>query len=290
MITTEIHRQERRIDVLARINHKHVLLIEDKTDMKDHSKQLSRSYDDVVEGRTKFDEVLEGDIYPIYLKTGNQSLEDDRRIQKKTNFKVFNRKHFLDALNGYEGLNPILLDFRRHLQELEKQTNSYAEWAREETRESRWAWQGFYRHLERELDNGARKIGWGHVPNPSGGFLGFWWWLSDNDELYLQIEAHPGDEAKLCFKVDSAGKSKDQQQDLKWNWHDQVLKAGRGRAIKPRVMRIGNTLTVAWWRDDWMVFGKDDKLDMSGTVENLKQAEAVSKAAMLANASGQPSV
>ena len=39
-------------------------------------------------------------------------------------------------------------------------------------------------------------------------------------------------------------------------------------------------MTVAWWKDDWMAFGKDDKLDMSGIVENLKQAEAVLKTAI----------
>ena len=50
--------------------------------------------------------------------------------------------------------------------------------------------------------------------------------------------------------------------------------------VKPDVMRKGKTMTVAWWKDDWMAFGKDDKLDMSGIVENLKQAEAVLKTAI----------
>ena len=53
-VETEIHPQDRRIDVLARINRKHVLLIEDKTVTKDHSEQLSRYYDDVVKGGTQF--------------------------------------------------------------------------------------------------------------------------------------------------------------------------------------------------------------------------------------------
>ena len=41
------------------------------------------------------------------------------------------------------------------------------------------------------------------------------------------------------------------------------------------MMRRGNTMTVAWWKDDWMVFGKEGKLDVPGTVKNLKRAEAV---------------
>ena len=38
-------------------------------------------------------------------------------------------------------------------------------------------------------------------------------------------------------------------------------------------------MTVAWW-PDWMVFGEDENLHMSGTIENLKQVETVVKAAM----------
>ena len=48
----EIYRQEQGIDILARINDEHVLLVEDKTDTDDHSDQLSRYYTNVVEGRT----------------------------------------------------------------------------------------------------------------------------------------------------------------------------------------------------------------------------------------------
>ena len=34
-------------------------------------------------------------------------------------------------------------------------------------------------------------------------------------------------------------------------------------------------MTVAWWKDDWLDFDGNGKLDISGTVENLKRAEAV---------------
>ena len=58
------------------------------------------------------------------------------------------------------------------------------------------------------------------------------------------------------------------------------MEASRNQAAKPARMRIGETMTVARWLPDGMVFGKNDKLDMSGTVENLKQVEAVVRAAM----------
>ena len=79
----EIHQQEQGIDVLARINGEHVLLIEDKTGTGDHSDQLSRYYKNVVEGHTKLGKVAEENLRPIYFKTGNQSLADERRIEEK---------------------------------------------------------------------------------------------------------------------------------------------------------------------------------------------------------------
>ena len=87
-------------------------------------------------------------------------------------------------------------------------------------------------------------------------------------------------EARLCFKVSAEGKRNDEKQDLKWKWHERVLRASGGKAVKPDRMRIGETMTVAWWQPGWMVFGKDGKLDMSGTIEYLKQVEAVLRTAM----------
>ncbi len=55
-----------------------------------------------------------------------------------------------------------------------------------------------------------------------------------------------------------------------------IARRGYDRAY----MRIGETMTVAWWQTDWMAFGKDGKLDMSGTVKNLKHVETVVRTAM----------
>ncbi len=291
-VTTEIHPQERSIDVLARINREHVLLIEDKTDTQDHSNQLSRYYADVVEGRTKFGKMSEDKLRPIYFKTGNQSRGDESRIESikdprgsPLGFKVFTRKNFLEILDKYEGHNAILLEFQQYLQSLEDQTSSYMEWTRENKKESWRGWEGFYRRLERELVSSRNFwCWWGYVSNPSGGFLGFSWSPSDTDELYLQIEARleskMATEATLCFKVSAEGKSSSQKQDLKWNWHKRVMEASGDQAAKPARMRIGETMTVARWQPDWMVFGKNDKLDMPGTIENLKQVETVVRSAM----------
>ena len=276
----EIYRQKRNIDVLTRINGKYVILIEDKTDTKDHSGQLVRYYNDVTEGNTQIRKIVKERLFPIYFKTGNQPLSDDLRIEKEK-YKVFNRKDFLNVLNGYEGCNSILVDFRQYLQGLEDETNSYAEWTQNNERESWRAWEGLYRHLEYKLFDGTQRWnGWDYVPR--GDFLGFWWQPSGMDgyELYLQIEAHPGGRAKLCFKVDAEGKSSEEQEGLKRDWHGRVMAVDGEWVERPEVMRRGYHMTVAWWREDWLAFGKDEKLDIPNTVENLKQAESVLKRAL----------
>lgn len=288
----EIHQQELGIDVLARINGKHVLLIEDKTGTKDHSEQLSRYYDDVVGGKTNFGKVAKKNLYPIYLKTGNQSLADDRRIEglEDCNYKVFNRADFLDVLNGYKGSNPILADFRQYLQRWEDETNSYAEWTRDDERDCWLAWEGLYRLLECEWAPDTPDLyGWCYVNNPSGGFLGFWRWPppSWDYNLYLTIETKPEKESKLCFKVYSEETS-DRQDQLKWEWHELVLKAGGQQVVKPDVMRRAKNMTVAWWKEDWLAFGKDGKLDIPNTVRNLKRADKVLKDATALCASARP--
>ena len=206
-VRIEIHPQERSIDVLARIDGEHVLLIEDKTGTKDHGKQLQRYYDDVLGGGTKFGKVQERYLHPVYLKTGNQALADDRQVEAiQENTRCSIALNFLNVLKGYEGRNSILLDFRQHLRKWEDKTNSYAEWTRDAGRECKHAWEGLYRCLEDELDTSTRPgSGWGDVHNRARDFLGFWWRPSDKSDLYLQIERPnepSGKEARLCFKVD----------------------------------------------------------------------------------------
>ena len=281
----ELHWQESSIDVLARINGKQVLLIEDKTGTKDHNKQLTRYYNAVIEGKTKLGEVAKEDLCPIYLKTGNQPLADDRRIEaiENCNYKMFNRADFLAVLNGYRGCNSTLVDFRQYLQDWEDATNSYAEWTQGGTPDGWCAWEGFYRRLECELFDGKQRgNGWGYVPNKAGGFLGFYWKppASGGAALYLQIETKPGNEAKLCFKVNAKEKTDEEKQQLKGHWHKRVMDAGAGRVVKPRVLKIADYMTVACWKDEWLAFGKDDKLDISKTVENLRQVESVWKTAI----------
>lgn len=274
-LEVEIHQQDNGIDVLARINKKHVLLIEDKTSSDPHGDQLERYKKAVLSDQTRLKGVPQEDLCAIYFKTGNHSREAVRKIENKYGYKVFDRADFLDVLNGYGGDNAILSDFMKHLESIEERTQSFRKWPRTdyEGDGSWYAWEGLYRELESRLFDSDSELpwrGWGYVPNPSGGFLGFWWVppeLPEGCPAYLQLEFE-----KLCFKVGAEGSSTEQQDELKWEWHKRIT-AQHERVVKPNRMRRGATMTVAVHEEGWLRYDNEDNLSIDHTVEALQQAE-----------------
>ncbi len=283
-IETKIYQQEKSIDVLAQVNSDHVLLIEDKTGTSDHGDQLRRYYDHVIKGDSQLGNVSKKKVYPIYLKTGNQSHSKDRQIEQNPDFygpyKIFNRNDLLAVLCEYKGNHHALWDFRDYLKRWENRTNSFKDWKENKRSEWSWeSWEGFYRYLEEQLCTGAYRdcdCDWSYVPNQSGGFLGFWWnfiYPNGNADLwiYLQLEADiTNNRHLLCFKVHAP---KERWQELKWEWHKRILDAADGKVMKPRVMRVGCTMTVGLW-DEWRAFS-NGSIDCPGTVANLREAEKI---------------
>ena len=284
-ISTKIHQQEKGIDVLARLGANHVLLIEDKTGTKDHGNQLKRYYEHVTKGRTRLGGVSEEIVFPIYLKTGNQSRSWDRKIETANEgyyrpYRVFDRGEFLGVLRQYSGNHPVLRDYRKYLERWENSTKSFEKWRKD--KRSKWSsasWEGFYRYLECNIDD----AGWMYVANPSGGFLGFWWSsirLNGNNgpKLFLQLEADlKKNRHLLCFKVKEAPKPR--RIEIKSTWHKRICKAGGGRVERPKVMRSGWTMTVGHWKGDWLAFNSNGTIDLSGTVANLNAASQILRVA-----------
>ena len=286
--TVEVWQQQHRIDVLARINGAHVLLIEDKTDSSDHSGQLERYYERVKS------EHPNSHIHPIYFKTGNYQRQESAWIeQERTHagagyrYKLFDRCDFLAVLEGYRGANSSLLDFRDYLQRLEDRTNSYCKWTKESGRGCWESWQGFFRHLEQALEPEPIRW-WGYVPNASGGFLGLCWGFEEGNRAYMQLEVQPWnlERQHLCFKIWADDADKAEQDRLKHDYHRRIMAAGRGQVRRPSRMRRGNTMTVAMWGKDqddgWLAFDPDGKFNLEQTVSRLKEAQGVLKAAMSA--------
>ena len=182
-----VHRQRFHLDILAEINGEIVLGIEDKTWTKGHGTQL-KDYHVAVKNEYPGKRVC-----LIYLKTGNES-PSGLSLYREDDFHCFGRGEFLSLLNGYNGHNAIVKDFRDRLVELEGWTNAFrdipiSQW-------NSWQWQGFYNELHRQYND----LEWDYVPNPAGGFMGAWWHWQPNGGLgtrfYLQFE-----QDKLCIKV-----------------------------------------------------------------------------------------
>lgn len=228
----KVGRQWRNIDIWAEINDKSFLIIEDKTGTTIHDEQLERYKSTVQEcyagQRT--------DLFYAYVKTGNEpkSILDD--VQKK-GYLTISRKDIIDCLSQYNGQNNILLSFVEHLSEEEADTLSFKS---KPVKEWSWfAWEGFYKELERNLDIDS----WGYVSNPAGGFLGAWWHFTDfaEGQMYLQIE-----QGKLCFKICYEGNG--DRSAIRWRCHEQLLNLAGDKypeICRPARFGAGIYMTIA---------------------------------------------
>lgn len=272
--TVKLGKQTSGIDVLAWVNDKYALLIEDKTDSGTHGDQLIRYHKKVLDGKLKLRgtrvKPCASNLFPIFLKTGNMSLTDRREIEKlelDPPHRVFERKDFLKILKGCDrDQSEILGDFLVHLEALETRFNSWRE-----TRLERWCWegwQGFYRYLEETY---AGDMEWGYVP--IGDFLGLWWkWKKDGkDKVYLQAE-----EGKLCFKIEV--KEEERRSTRRSYWSQQILKAAEFKEMdvkRPSHFGTGEHMTVAILEVDWRQTDGRGLLDLEASKGVLRKAEQV---------------
>lgn len=201
----EVIKQYKNIDVLLIINKEYYILIEDKTNTKHHSNQISR----YIEKLEKEDKITENKIYGLYFKTGDESLESLEQMKKSKEDKyheygIMMREDILKILSSYEGSNLIINDYKEFLNEKENKQKTYNKY---DDGNLIYDWdgiKGFYRKLDKEfmklkeegkLPNGnkGKMIGfnWGYVPNKTGGFMCYWFdnvLEFQNRSYYLQIE------------------------------------------------------------------------------------------------------
>ena len=185
----EVETQVDRIDVLARINDEDedgwVLLVEDKVETDEHSNQIER-YIDTAEKKYPGRKIV-----PVYMKTGNASKGN---LPSESKCGRFMRLDLLAVLNEFLDTGDTIIDnFRTHLGNWEKETNSYRD-----LDVSKWTYracEGFYMDLEnRFLEAGVNVLGWGYAANQKGGVRYFAFlnkkiaWVPDETWVYLQVE------------------------------------------------------------------------------------------------------
>lgn len=236
----EVGRQWKNIDIWAEINDDTFLVIEDKTNTTIHDDQLAK-YKEIVENEYNG---LRNNQFFIYLKTGNEPLSVLTEVEKKGYYTI-DRSAILNCIKEYNGNNTILINYIEHLNGIESKTNSFrhlpvSEW-------DYYAWQGFYKELEQTL----RIDKWGYVANPSGGFLGAWWYFKGipEGELYLQFE-----EKKLCFKL--CCENSQNKSVIRNKWSSILLNAatlkGYTEIKRPNRFGAGYYMTIAVVDEDYL--------------------------------------
>ncbi|MEH6943366.1 PD-(D/E)XK nuclease family protein [Bacillus sp. JJ722] len=249
----EIIKQFKSLDVLAIVNDRYAILIEDKTYTKHHSNQLVRYRESVKQAYPNLIQL------PIYYKIADQSHYD---LVYSAGYKVINRKMILKVLNKdyiKRIKNHIFHDYLNHLQRIEDSISSFITKPIEDW--NHFAWQGFYQELQTKI-NGE----WGYVPNPTGGFWGFWWNTSFEANYYLQLE-----QEQLCAKV--IAKQGENRKELRTTVMLEALvdSEKRGLALqKPSRFGNENIMTVAK-RLDYLQTNFDGTIDLERTIEELKK-------------------
>lgn len=282
---TEVCRQERNIDVLARIDGRYVLLIEDKTDTRAYHDQLARYWELVVEGKTRLGPVESENVYPIYLKTGNHSLRD-REHAEGQDYRVFDRGDLLEVLGTYSGRNEIVLDFRSYVERWQRDTESFREWT-ESGRQwaadgvrARRSWEGFFRWIEENCLGGGRDD-WGPLGSLVGGYWGIWIEpeeTSSKSRFAIWIEKN-----RISFRLYGAKRdySVAGMNREKNYWAKAFTDRGGDRFQRPRRLQATRTkpMCVSEWRD-WLEFDDSGRLDFGRTANSLKVARRILVAAM----------
>lgn len=178
--SVEVRRQWNDIDILLVVNGDTAVVIEDKTNTRDHSGQLARYKQAVAR------EFPVGRFAAVYLKTGDQC---DYESAERAGYGCFLRGDFLAVLKGGAAAgvtNDVFADFHRHLRSVEEAVRSFSatpagDWNRKQ-------WVGFFTALRDKIGGGE----WAVRGHGGGGSLTFRWHRTGDKYLRLSIDVGHG--------------------------------------------------------------------------------------------------
>ncbi len=267
ILSIEIRKQYRNVDVLVVINGSIGILIEDKVHSKNHSDQLSR-YSESLKA-----EFQDNDLHLVYLKTGDQS---NYSVVESKGYKTFQRYQFIELLQEGKKIgvtNEIFISFLQHLQCIDDSVQSFRilpvdQW--------HWdSWRGFYMELQKRLGEGE----WDYIPQKNGGFLGFWWnwnYMNYNNtgfDYYLQLE-----HGKFCFKItpDNTRYNYEAREYFRRILFAKANQSGlklrrNGRCVIGKT----KTMTVAKLDTNYIIMDSSGIINLDSTVEKIKQIQTV---------------
>lgn len=257
----EVSKQSKNIDVLLLVNDNIAIIIEDKTNTKDHSGQLQKYKATVAQ------EFPSHRVAAVYLKTGDQCDYENADLAR---YACFLRRDFLDILKKGEQLkikSDIYADFTRYLHKIEQSVQGFLKIPPQKWEPHQW--NGFFIVLKEKLGGGD----WDKRGHGGGGSLTFRWHSSP--EKYLGL--HKGELGFRVMVTDEA------QQKAKWNELSKMLLAKsdtNGIKIMPSRCKPGTRMKVAVLDGDYRMLQPDGLLDLDRTVETIRKAKALMDAAL----------
>jgi len=255
----DIKKQYENIDILCIINDKYSIIIEDKTNTKNHSNQLKRYFDKV---KVNFSDT---EILPIYFKTGDQS---NYKNVEDNNYKLYLREDLLKILRLFKTNNDIIENYTNYLQDIDDSIKSY-----KILPISKWhynSWKGFFIELRKKLNDGN----WDYVSNARGGFLGFWWNWNNNDKyhIYLQIDHSL---QKITFKLYTKTEAKIEKSIIN-TWKKLIDYNKNGIIVKkPQVVRTGKSVTIGILENEFRITDDNGIIDMDKTIDFVHKIEDI---------------
>jgi len=221
------------------------VIIEDKTFTDTHDDQVNRYKKTLVGEGIKAENII-----CVYYK-----IEDQPEPEKDVDVE-FTRESLLKIFKPYRSLisNAIFSDYLEYLEWLEWESKAY-----EKLTISEWngrAYIGFFKHLCNTILKGEKKS-WGYVANPTGGFMGLWWFdiLKEEDyiklgftkeylsELYLQIEDNIIAVKYTIEKKDTTDMGK--VNDIRWRLY-KYFREEMGDLFTKKAFRPGAYMTVGY--------------------------------------------
>jgi hypothetical protein len=264
--SVKTQRQWNHVDILAVVNEKYCVVIEDKIDTNQHSNQLSEYKKTVEKTLPDMKHIF------IFFKTGNDSLTALENIEKKEGYKSYTRQDFLKILEKHDVKNDIYADFLVHLQRIEKETNSFT------NKKGLSTWlgsQGFCLYLQKHIKGAI----WGYIPNASGGFMSFAYcwqpYKKDGQELNIQIENSFDRDFKVVIKI--GGDKWEKSQNILYSTLDVLNKTGKQYDVsfsKPQRYKVGSTSTVAVVNNP-IVYDAKENIELEKFLKLLSNLEKI---------------
>lgn len=260
--TVEVRRQWHDIDVLLVVNGDTAVIIEDKTDTRDHSGQLERYR------RAAALEFPPDRTAAVYLKSGDQC---EYRSAERAGYGCFLRGDFLGILGRGKDLgvtNDVFADFHRHLLGIERAVRGFAdvppgEWGRRQ-------WVGFFTALRERLGDGE----WAVRGHGGGGSLTLRWHRTG--DKYLRLH---GGVLAFCLEV-----ADEYLREAMWaEWNRSLVASSRAAGVTVTTPRRkpGRRMTVAVLGGDYRHADPAGRLDLDQTLGVLRKAEALMDATLV---------